>query len=291
MSLARRGKPVPGVIVFSDLDGCLLDAERYDHEAAAPALRALAAAGWALVPCTGKSRAELEARVDALGLHQPFIVENGGAIVFPAGAFEEGVPGAVRANGAQVLALGAPRAALIGALRECAAEAQVAVRGFADMSVQDLVRVSGLTPADARLALEREYDEPFTVAHPEELTRLARAAARRGLAIHDGGRFLHLLGGSDKGLAVRTLRALYQRGGFNPYAIGIGDAQTDIALLQAVDRPILMPRSDGRVAPALRAALPAAEQADTPGPAGWNRVVLRLLEDGPTGRALARATR
>lgn len=279
-----RAANIPTVVVFSDLDGCLLDSEHYDHTPALPALRALERACWGLVACTGKSRAELDVLVELLNLRHPFIVENGGAIVFPPGVFGDGVPGARAVGDRQVLGLGAPRSALIAALRECAAEAQVRVRGFADMDVAELVRASGLSPDAARLALRREHDEPFLVDEPRDLPRLAAAAARRGLVLRSGGRFWHLTGGCDKGLATRTLRALYRRAGADPHAIGIGDAETDVTLLQAVDRRVLMRRRDGSVEPALSAAFPDAECAPQAGPHGWNLAMLALLEDRPLAR-------
>lgn len=284
MSRPPSTNTVPAVVVFSDLDGCLLDSEDYDHTLALPALRALAGADWALMACSGKSQAELDVLVELLDLRHPFIVENGGAIVFPRGVFEDGVPGARCVGNRQILGLGAPRPALIAALRESAAEAQVRVRGFADMDVGELVRASGLSPAVARLALQREYDEPFLVDQPQDLTRLAAAVARRGLTLRNGGRFWHVMGGCDKGLAVRTLRALYRRSGVDPCAIGIGDAETDIALLQAVDRRVLMPRRDGDVEPALLAAFPEAECAPQAGPRGWNLAMLALLDGQPLAR-------
>jgi predicted mannosyl-3-phosphoglycerate phosphatase (HAD superfamily) len=106
---------------------------------------------------------------------------------------------------------------------------------------------------------------------------LARAAARRGLQLSHGGRFHHLMGGSDKGLAVRTLLAAYHRGGHQPLSAGLGDAETDLTLLKAVDRPIVVPRPDGRIEMALASALPTAERAPLPGPPGWNAAVLTLL--------------
>jgi hypothetical protein len=48
-------------------------------------------------------------------------------------------------------------------------------------------------------------------------------------------------------------------------------------MLQAADRPIVVPRPDGRPHPVIAAALEAAEVAPEPGPAGWNRAVLAVL--------------
>jgi hypothetical protein len=48
-------------------------------------------------------------------------------------------------------------------------------------------------------------------------------------------------------------------------------------MLEAVDRPVLVPRPDGHVAEVLAQALPLAERAPWPGPRGWNEAVLAVL--------------
>ncbi|MBE0618185.1 MAG: HAD-IIB family hydrolase, partial [Proteobacteria bacterium] len=72
--------PPPG-IVFSDLDGTLLDHESYGWEPARPALRALRQAGVPLVLCSSKTRAEMLEVQHRLGVTGPFIPENGGAVL------------------------------------------------------------------------------------------------------------------------------------------------------------------------------------------------------------------
>lgn len=285
MRPVEQFREAPGVLmVVSDLDGCLLDAETYAYDAARPALARLARAGWPLVLCSGKTRAEMEVVARRLGLAQPFIVENGGAIVFPRSSFDGDVPGAREVEGGHILDLGPSRATLIEALGEIAREARVRVRGFADMDPVELRVLTGLSGPAALLALEREYDEPFLVEEGGAVGDLGRAAASRGLLVSHGGRFHHLMGGSDKGLAVRTLLALHERAGRRLETAGLGDSETDLSMLTAVTRPIVVPHPDGRVDPALAARLPEAERAPFPGPAGWNAAILALLE----GRRLPR---
>jgi len=155
---------------------------------------------------------------------------------------------------------------------------------FAELGAEEIQRVTGLSGPAALLALPREYDEPFLVEDEAAVPILSRAARRRGLELSHGGRFLHLMGGSDKGLAVRTLLAAYRRAGRELRSAGLGDAETDLPLLRAVERPIVVPRRDGAIDPALEARLRGAEHAEAPGPKGWNAAVLALLE----GRSLPR---
>jgi mannosyl-3-phosphoglycerate phosphatase len=272
------------LVVFSDLDGTLLDRERYSFEEAEPALRALRERGIPLVLCSGKTRAEMEPLRARLGLDAPFIVENGGAIVVP-----EAGPGPAR-----LVPLGVPRAQLIAALVELERETGIPLRPFSQLSPEEVAGLTGLSAEQAARAQQRDYDEPFLITGPGMASgdsrdralddRLDAAARRFGLRVIHGGRLHHLTGPSDKGTAVRAVLRLpaYQR----VESLGLGDAASDRALLEAVDRPILVP-GPGGIDPALATALPAAERAPAPGPRGWNRAVLTILEGGQLPRAEA----
>ncbi|MCK5421566.1 MAG: HAD-IIB family hydrolase, partial [Deltaproteobacteria bacterium] len=67
-------------MVFTDLDGTLLEHETYSSEAAIPAINALKEKNIPLIFCTSKTRAEIEEIQFQLKNIHPFISENGGAI-------------------------------------------------------------------------------------------------------------------------------------------------------------------------------------------------------------------
>jgi mannosyl-3-phosphoglycerate phosphatase len=258
-------------LVATDLDGTLLDRETYGFAGARPALDALREAGVPLVLCSSKTRAEMEPLAATIGVRGPLVVENGGAIVDPDGA---------------VLVLGVGRDQLLEELPAVAREAGVRVRPFAEMSIAEVAALTGLPEKEAELAMRREYDEPFVVEEPPGRdpavdARLDRAARGRGLRVTHGGRFHHLTGPSDKGEA---LRAITRTGPADGDVIGLGDAANDLPLLLAVTRPIVMPRPDGTVDPALAARLPGVERAPGPGPAGWAAAVLAALSGGSLPR-------
>jgi mannosyl-3-phosphoglycerate phosphatase len=268
-------------LVVTDLDGTLLDKDTYDFAPARPALAALADRGIPLVLCSSKTRAEMEPLAARLGLATPLVVENGGALVFPADTLPTPPPGAWRDRSHVVVPLGVARADLVSALPDVASEAGVTVRGFATMTTDEVAALTGLESGAASRALCREWDEPFIVegnAHtrPEHGERLAEAARRRGLQVTRGGRFHHLTGPVDKGQALRALLRLLPLAPLGQ-TVGLGDSANDLPMLQAVDRPIVMPRENDGVEPALVAALPGAERGPAPGPAGWAAAVLGIL--------------
>jgi mannosyl-3-phosphoglycerate phosphatase len=205
------------------------------------------------------------------------VAENGGVVVVPTRYFGHAVPGAVSDNGYDVLPLGLPRRDLVRALGEIASKIGARVRGFASLGLSEVQRMTGLSKGAARLALEREHDEPFVVEDEGAVPALSAAASERRLKVTRGGRFFHLSGGSDKGRAARVIVGLFEAAGRRLSSVGLGDAPNDLALLAAVEQPIVIPRPDGTADPALTHSLPGAQVAPGPGPAGWNAAVLSVL--------------
>jgi mannosyl-3-phosphoglycerate phosphatase len=242
------------MVVFTDLDGTLLDRETYSYAQAGPAMAHLRARGIPLVLVTSKTRAEVAALRAAMGNTDPYIVENGAAIVTP---------------GAPDVVLGATAAASRAALRRAAVSAGVQVRGFGDMALSEICDRSGLTPRVAELAAQREFGEPFVLLAGDP-DALEEALHREGFQLTRGGRFFHVLGGSNKARAVRTLATALGESD----TIGLGDAPNDIEFLREVRRPVIVPSPHLDV---MRAALPGATIAPAPGPAVWNQVILDLV--------------
>ena len=280
VSERRRSKTVD--LVFTDLDGTLLDQQTYQWTVAKPALRALERRGIPLIIVTSKTSAEVWPLLSPLGRREPFVVENGGAIFFPARYFPFPIENATRARrGWRKVVLGTPRKRLLAALGRAAQRTRVRVRGFSQMSAREVSRLTGLRPTQARHALRREYDEPFLVLDQDAdaWSRLRAEIRRMGFQGTRGSRLFHILGSSDKGAAVRRLLGWFRRmQGGDVTSAGLGDSSNDIPLLRAVDFPILVAQRGGRYDPETLAAVPRAERAGGVGPVGWNRAVLGLCE-------------
>jgi mannosyl-3-phosphoglycerate phosphatase len=207
-------------------------------------------------------------------------VENGGGFFVPEGYFRFSPEGFGPRGPYRVMELGAPYPLLRQALAEIRQVVGAGMRGFGDMSVDEIAERTGLPPAQAALAKQREYDEPFVLdGPPNGLVGVRRLAEARGLRCTSGGRFHHLMGQSDKGLACRFLRNCYRRhfaGDPAPLVtIALGDSLNDLPMLTVADRAILVRKPDGSYDPAV--ALPNLTHAPGIGPAGWNRALLELI--------------
>ncbi len=269
--------PQAPLLVFTDLDGTLLDHHGYGWQGAAAALAALKERGAPLVFVSSKTRAELLPLQEQMGLAGlPLVAENGGVVFVPPAWRDplEAAGGQIASSPAGVVCLGAPYARV----RQVFARLRqgYGAVGFGDMEAAEIAARTGLDLRSAARAKERECSEPF-VCHAD-VAVLKKAVASAGMTVTCGGRFFHLLAaGQDKGKAVRFLATLYAQMRKQPVlTIGLGDAPNDLPLLRAVDIPVVVPRPDGS-----RLAWPEGRPRIAPlaGSQGWGEAMIRLLAE------------
>ncbi len=261
-------------LIFTDLDGTLLEHDTYSWDAARPAIERLRQQRIPWVLVTSKTRAEVEFWRRTLGNEHPFIVENGGAAFFPAGYLPRHVEGSRPRDAYEVLEWGTPYEELVASLQRASQSSQCRVRGFHEMKAEEVSRLCQLPPEQAVLATQREYDEPFLVLDPDRSGALAAAIEEQGRQWTRGGRFWHILGAHDKALAVTSLVALFEEAYGPVNTIGLGNGLNDVAFLNVVAAPVLIrsPHS-----PEVKSRVPRGLVTDRPGPAGWNDALLSII--------------
>jgi mannosyl-3-phosphoglycerate phosphatase len=271
------------LVVLTDLDDSLLDGETYSFELATQALEALRLRNIPLILVSSKTRAEMEPLRRRLNHHDPFIVENGAAVFVPQGLFDFPLERGRTKSSYDVIELGLPYHMLRDVLKQIEDAVETPLRGFGDLSVDEIMHLTGLSRTDATLAKMREYDEPYLIEGPPDLIEeVCRQIVTRGLRWTKGGRFFHLTGDNDKGEAAELLLRCYKRQlrlreqPERIETVGIGDSVNDAPLLAIVDHPILVQKPDGSYDPDIQ--IPGLIRAPGIGPAGWNEAVLALLD-------------
>lgn len=253
------------LIIFTDLDGTLLDHHSYSWQAALPALRELRERQIPLILCTSKTAAEVSNLHQELELTTPYIVENGAGIILsptqhPAHFF------------------GTPYPKLVKQLQQLRQQRGYQFTGFIDYSVTDLVAATGLDHTKAKLAKQRLCSEPICWEDDKNrLLQFQEDLAGLNLQLLRGGRFHHVLSkGTDKGRALQWLLNNYPSCGPTPrwQSVAIGDGPNDISMLETADLAVVIPSLSG---PSASPNNSNTIYASDPGPVGWNQAVLDIL--------------
>jgi len=179
----------------------------------------------------------------------------------------------------QMVRLGAPYADLRKAL-EALRKKGCRVRGFGDMSAEEVAALTGLSAVEAARAKLRDFDEPFVLERDDasQLQAVVQGIRDQGFQ-WTRGRFFHILGNSDKGKAVRILTSLYKERFGEVVTVALGDSPNDIPMLRAVDHPVVVQHPDGSYDGDVCRCLVGDGRlikAAGVGPEGWNRAVLSL---------------
>lgn len=248
------------LVVFTDLDGTLLDHDTYSCAAAEPALTELRRRGVPLVLASSKTAAEIAPLHATLDLGTtPAIVENG------AGVFEPGAGGAPDDTAYREI-----RAVLTNLPNALSRH----FRGFGDMSPREVAAETGLPEDSAALARIRCFSEPgLWKGSDRDLGEFLDRLGARGIAARQGGRFLTLSFGRTKADAMREVA---RRLGAT-VTIALGDAPNDAEMLRAADFGVVVRNDHAPPMPPM--GLDRIRCTSSPGPEGWNDAVLELLTE------------
>ena len=264
---------MPRYIIFSDLDGTLLDHDTYSWAAAAEALDLIKQTETPLILVSSKTRPEIKAIQDELGVSDPFVVENGAAVLINNHHEFGSIAGSEDFHGYKAIILGKPRDELMEKVR--ALKEEFSIKGLSEMSVREIVDLTNLEHDQAASAKAREFGDAFVFMEGgSEIERLRSEVEKLGFTLTRGGRFFHLLTGYDKGLAVKKIIGLYQTIDSNKVSLGIGDSLNDKEMLMEVKKPFLVAKPDGSHE---NIDIPGLIKVPQIGPEGFNRVVLDLL--------------
>lgn len=258
-------------IVFTDLDGTLLDKETYSFEDATPALKLLKKEEIPLVICTSKTRKEIEYYRKKLGNKHPFISENGGGVFIPKGYFDFEFDYDKESKKYFIVELGTSYENLLRIVREIKG-AEIKIRNFNSMSLEEISKDSGLSLEKAKLAKNREYDEPFEIPNKKDKKKIMKIIEKNNLNCLKGGRYYHLMGDNDKGKAVKILKKLFERKFKKMRTYGFGDSKNDFDMLDVVDEPYLVQKKSGEYASERYKKIKGI------GPKGWNKKILEIIK-------------
>jgi mannosyl-3-phosphoglycerate phosphatase len=267
-------------VIFTDLDGTLLDPETYSYDGALPSIEHLQSQEVPIIFCSAKTRAEQEIYRKELQINDPFIVENGGAVFISQGYFPFDFEYHKAKDSYQVIELGIPYHRIREILAQIRDDTGVDFKGFGDMTAEEVASLTSLDFEAAERAKAREYDETLNLeGTPDEINIVLNAIKKTGLNYTSGGRYYDVTGPNDKGKATRILIDLFNRKSGPLKTIAIGDSPNDLPMLSAVDIPILVQKPGGTWE---EIDIPHLRRVEGIGPEGWARAVVEIIEQGMT---------
>jgi len=255
------------MVVFSDLDGTLLDHDTYSWAAAQPALTALDKRRVPVVLTSSKTGAEIQKLQNDMGLSQyPAIAENGAGIVGIA---------------AEKTDDDSPYMRLRKGLTKLSPDLRRHFRGFGDMADAHVAETTGLPLPDAARARQRQFSEPgLWSGSDDEKTAFIRQLQDKGIHAQQGGRFLTLSFGRTKADAMKEIAAHLNA----DLTIALGNAPNDIAMLEQADRGVIIANPHRDPLPTLKGeASGKIVRTSAPGPLGWNDAIHQLLTETDLG--------
>jgi mannosyl-3-phosphoglycerate phosphatase len=249
-------------VIFTDLDGTLLDLGTYSYERALPCIEYLRNQDIPIIFCSVKTKSEQEVYRKEMQIKDPFIVENGGAILIPQGYFPFDFEYHKAKDGYRVIELGIPYHRIREVLAQIRDDTGINFRGFGDMSAEEVASLIGLDIEAAERAKAREYDETMNIK-------------KAGLNYTSGSRYYDVTGQNDKGKATGILIDLFKRKSGKIRTIAIGDSPNDLPMLLSVDIPILVQKPGSIWA---EMDIPHLHRVEGIGPEGWAKAIKETIQ-------------
>lgn len=273
-------------LIFTDLDGTLLDHYSYSWNDAKPAISRAKHLGVPIIINTSKTRCEVRTLLENMGLEkQPYVVENGSAIVLPTISTPLLKTLNHRSNykiidGQHVWQLGTARSVLCDFLKEIRKNHKWCFESYQDWSIEEIMAKTGLPMVSALESQNKEFSEPFQwLDTTDKFLEFEALVKENNFKILKGGRFYHLQGDINKASAFDFFET-YKQELFNCdrvlKIIALGDNSNDIAMLNQADFPICIesPVDDFPVI-----NNPNVRYSEQFGPLGWNRQIHALFDE------------
>lgn len=270
------------IIIFTDLDGCLLDHNNYSFSIAKPLLQQLEKLGIPLILNSSKTQLEIEKTQRDMNLNCPFIIENGAAIYFTM----EQTKQLVKLEGETldyvdhyaIKRFAQYHEQILSVANRLRKKYQFQYKGFSDMTTDQIAGLTQLSKEDAFLASQRNFSEPLLWQDNQaHLLQFKQLLLKQNINMTEGGRFINLSGQYNKGLAMQWLVEHWPTNkcnNTNNKVIALGDSMNDVSMLNKSDYAIIIKNKAQKIKAKGKVQ---TTYSSLPGTAGWVETLSKLL--------------
>ena len=234
-------------VIFTDIDGTLLDSRFPDIKKMKKLVENAIRNDIHLILCSSKTQLEQEKIKSMIDLHEPYIVENGGATIIPKDYFKKSkiIPSkTLRKN--YIIETGAPAYRIRSLLKEIRIKHGLKFEGVSDLSPLELSSIIKLPQDYAKRMITRKYSETIVRMDNNDINKFVNFIEKAGLKMIPGGQFFDITLGNDKGTGVKILIDIFRKEYENNVIFfGIGDSKNDESMLSLMDLPLLVQKTNG----------------------------------------------
>ena len=234
MSVKRDNMSLSNILLFTDLDGTLLNKKTFEFKAALNLIKNCISKGINIIPNSSKTDLELDEICENLEIPKVYISENG--------SFIYGLNYLSKKLNEKVY-LSRDKAVIFKNFSDnINVKLQKKCLILENETLQNQIEVLGLPQNKISKAMNRKFSLPFIfLGNKDEEIELKKNVKKNGLNIQFGGRVLSLGDKVSKGDAMmRFISLLSNETKKNYVSICVGDNENDFDMLDKCDYPCLV---------------------------------------------------
>ena len=234
MSVKRDSMSFSNILLFTDLDGTLLNKKTFEFKAALNLIKNCISKGINIIPNSSKTDLELNEICEDLKIPKVYISENGSCI-YGLNFLSENLNKKIcLSRNKDIIFKNFTDKINVKLQKKCLI--------LENETLQNQIEVLGLPKNKISKAMNRKFSIPFIfLGNKEEEVELKKNVKRNGLNVQFGGRVLSLGDEVSKGDAMmRFISLLSNETKKNYISICVGDNENDFDMLDKCDYPCLV---------------------------------------------------
>ena len=257
------------IIIFTDLDGSLLDKDTFKFDEIEDYFKDLISGGVKIIPNSSKTEAELLDFNKQYNLNLPFISENGSSI-HGLNLIHKDLPNKI--------SISRPADQIISIYNEIIPNnLKQKINFILKLKLEEQKKIFGLPSTKMMLASKRNYSLPIQFMGNEiEKKEFFKIINNVGLTVQTGGRIMNICDNVNKSKAMsKALRLISKELDDEIITIGVGDNENDIEMIKQTNHPCLV-KNDNFNSSLIN--IDNLIKSSEPSPLGWADVIKTAIQ-------------